>query len=87
MDCLAGRKTAGRTTGDVRVNGHPQLFSTFARVSGYCEQASHPPPLPSMPSRPGSGPAQLLLPKIEIASAAGIPPQLWSAWTVPTASD
>lgn len=42
MDCLAGRKTAGRTTGDVRVNGHPQLFSTFARVSGYCEQASAP---------------------------------------------
>ncbi len=42
MDCLARRKTAGRTTGDVRVNGHPQLFSTFARVSGYCEQASSP---------------------------------------------
>lgn len=42
MDCLAGRKTAGRTTGDVRVNGHLQLFSTFARVSGYCEQASAP---------------------------------------------
>ena len=42
MDCLAGRKTAGRTTGDVRFNGHPQVFSTFARVSGYCEQASAP---------------------------------------------
>ncbi len=38
MDCLAGRKTAGRITGDVRVNGHPQVFSTFARISGYCEQ-------------------------------------------------
>ena len=25
MDVLAGRKTAGHTTGDVRVNGHPQV--------------------------------------------------------------
>ncbi len=38
MDFLAGRKTAGRLAGDVRVNGHPQDFKTFARVSGYCEQ-------------------------------------------------
>lgn len=28
----------GRITGDVRVNGHPQSFATFARVSGYVEQ-------------------------------------------------
>jgi len=38
MDCLVGRKTAGHITGDVRVNGHPQVHSTFARISGYCEQ-------------------------------------------------
>ena len=36
QDVLAGRKTAGRTTGTIRVNGHPQDHRTFARVSG-CE--------------------------------------------------
>ncbi len=29
---------AGRTTGDIRVNGFPQDLRTFKRVSGYCEQ-------------------------------------------------
>jgi len=38
MDVLAGRKTAGRTSGDIRVNGHPQNHRTFARVAGYVEQ-------------------------------------------------
>lgn len=39
MDVLAGRKTAGRVTGDVRVNGHPKEQRTFTRISGYVEQA------------------------------------------------
>ena len=25
MDCISGRKNQGRITGDVRVNGHPQV--------------------------------------------------------------
>ena len=38
MDVLAGRKTGGRIQGDVRLNGHPKVQDTFARVSGYVEQ-------------------------------------------------
>ncbi len=38
MDVLAGRKTGGLTTGDIRVDGHPKDQATFARVAGYCEQ-------------------------------------------------
>ena len=38
MDVLACRKTFGRSTGDVRVNGFPQQPGAFARVSGYVEQ-------------------------------------------------
>ncbi|KAK9813535.1 hypothetical protein WJX73_005597 [Symbiochloris irregularis] len=38
MDCLAGRKTTGLITGEIRVNGHPWKAHTFARVSGYVEQ-------------------------------------------------
>lgn len=38
LDVLAGRKTGGTITGDVRVNGHPKDQATFARVSGYVEQ-------------------------------------------------
>ncbi|KAK9802906.1 hypothetical protein WJX73_004507 [Symbiochloris irregularis] len=38
MDCLAGRKTTGLITGEIRVNGHPWEVHTFARVSGYVEQ-------------------------------------------------
>jgi ABC-type multidrug transport system fused ATPase/permease subunit len=38
MDVLAGRKTGGTITGDIRVNGFPQDQATFARVAGYCEQ-------------------------------------------------
>ena len=45
MDVLACRKTVGRCTGDVRVNGFPQHPETFARITGYVEQedASHSP--------------------------------------------
>jgi ABC-type multidrug transport system ATPase subunit len=38
MDCLAGRKTSGNLTGDIRLNGHPKDAQTFARISGYVEQ-------------------------------------------------
>lgn len=38
MDVLAGRKTGGVITGDIRVNGHPKEDKTFAHVSGYVEQ-------------------------------------------------
>jgi len=39
MDVLAGRKTGGYIDGDVRISGYPKNQETFARVSGYCEQA------------------------------------------------
>ncbi|CAI5476817.1 unnamed protein product [Closterium sp. Yama58-4] len=39
MDVLAGRKTGGYIEGEVMVAGHPKVHSTFARVSGYCEQS------------------------------------------------
>lgn len=38
MDCLAGRKTMGRLTGDLRVNSFPKHQASFARYMGYCEQ-------------------------------------------------
>ncbi|KAJ3686419.1 hypothetical protein LUZ61_015583 [Rhynchospora tenuis] len=38
MDVLAGRKTGGYIEGDVRISGYPKNQSTFARISGYCEQ-------------------------------------------------
>ena len=38
MDVLAGRKTSGKITGDIRVAGFPKKQETFARVMGYCEQ-------------------------------------------------
>jgi ABC-type multidrug transport system ATPase subunit/ABC-type multidrug transport system permease subunit len=38
MDVLAGRKTGGRITGDIRVNGHPKESKTFSKISGYVEQ-------------------------------------------------
>nr|GEZ30703.1 plant PDR ABC transporter associated [Tanacetum cinerariifolium] len=38
MDVLAGRKTGGYTEGDIFILGYPKNQSTFARVSGYCEQ-------------------------------------------------
>lgn len=36
MDVLAGRKTVGRITGDVKVNGFPKEQATFAAIAG-CE--------------------------------------------------
>ncbi|KAD1313124.1 hypothetical protein E3N88_43026 [Mikania micrantha] len=38
MDVLAGRKTGGYTEGNIYIAGYPKNQSTFARVSGYCEQ-------------------------------------------------
>jgi ABC-type Mn2+/Zn2+ transport system ATPase subunit len=38
MDVIAGRKTSGRITGDILVNGHPQQFPGFRRRAGYAEQ-------------------------------------------------
>ncbi|KAG8380612.1 hypothetical protein BUALT_Bualt06G0033800 [Buddleja alternifolia] len=38
MDVLAGRKTGGYIEGNISISGYPKNQSTFARVSGYCEQ-------------------------------------------------
>ncbi|XP_076930284.1 ABC transporter G family member 39-like [Bidens hawaiensis] len=38
MDVLAGRKTGGCIQGNIFVSGHQKNKTTFARVSGYCEQ-------------------------------------------------
>ncbi|XP_022144645.1 pleiotropic drug resistance protein 2-like isoform X4 [Momordica charantia] len=38
MDVLAGRKTSGYIEGSIYISGYPKKQSTFARVSGYCEQ-------------------------------------------------
>ncbi|PIN08714.1 Pleiotropic drug resistance proteins (PDR1-15), ABC superfamily [Handroanthus impetiginosus] len=38
MDVLAGRKTGGYIEGTIIISGYPKNQSTFARVSGYCEQ-------------------------------------------------
>ncbi|KAE8651079.1 hypothetical protein Csa_001391 [Cucumis sativus] len=38
MDVLAGRKTRGYIEGSIHISGYPKKQSTFARVSGYCEQ-------------------------------------------------
>ncbi|MCD7447230.1 Pleiotropic drug resistance protein 2 [Datura stramonium] len=38
MDVLAGRKTGGYTDGSIIISGYPKKQSTFARISGYCEQ-------------------------------------------------
>ncbi|XP_050940092.1 ABC transporter G family member 39-like isoform X6 [Cucumis melo] len=38
LDVLAGRKTSGYIEGSIYVSGYPKKQSTFARVSGYCEQ-------------------------------------------------
>ncbi|KAG9146581.1 hypothetical protein Leryth_014602 [Lithospermum erythrorhizon] len=38
MDVLAGRKTGGYIEGSINISGYPKNQSTFARVSGYCEQ-------------------------------------------------
>ncbi|KAI3707559.1 hypothetical protein L6452_26185 [Arctium lappa] len=38
MDVLAGRKTGGYIEGNIFISGYQKNQSTFARVSGYCEQ-------------------------------------------------
>src|SRR5688572_353841 len=38
LDVLAGRKTAGKITGDIFVNGKPQDLHTFTHIAGYVEQ-------------------------------------------------
>nr|CCA19156.1 ATPbinding Cassette (ABC) Superfamily putative [Albugo laibachii Nc14] len=38
MDVLAGRKTGGKITGNIIVNGELKDPSTFSRIAGYCEQ-------------------------------------------------
>ncbi|KAL0412871.1 UNVERIFIED_CONTAM: Pleiotropic drug resistance protein 3 [Sesamum radiatum] len=38
LDVLSGRKTSGIVEGEIRIGGYPKVQSTFARVSGYCEQ-------------------------------------------------
>ncbi|XP_031737941.1 pleiotropic drug resistance protein 2 isoform X2 [Cucumis sativus] len=38
LDVLAGRKTSGYIEGSIYISGYPKKQSTFARVSGYCEQ-------------------------------------------------
>ncbi len=39
MDVVAGRKTVGRTTGSILVNGTPKTQGSWARQCGYVEQA------------------------------------------------
>ncbi|GFP99542.1 pleiotropic drug resistance protein 1 [Phtheirospermum japonicum] len=38
MDVLAGRKTGGYIEGNIKISGYPKNQTTFARISGYCEQ-------------------------------------------------
>jgi len=38
MDVISGRKTQGEIQGELLVNGHPKVQSSFARVMGYVEQ-------------------------------------------------
>lgn len=38
LDVLAGRKTSGCVEGEIIIGGYPKIQSTFARISGYCEQ-------------------------------------------------
>lgn len=35
LDVLAGRKTTGRISGDILINGYPKVQETFARISGW----------------------------------------------------
>ncbi|KMT06318.1 hypothetical protein BVRB_7g160010 [Beta vulgaris subsp. vulgaris] len=38
IDVLAGKKTRGYIEGSISVSGYPKNQTTFARISGYCEQ-------------------------------------------------
>jgi ABC-type multidrug transport system ATPase subunit len=39
LDVIAGYKTGGHITGDIRINGRPKDVATWQRTSGYCEQS------------------------------------------------
>uniref|UniRef100_A0A0E0JZB8 ABC transporter domain-containing protein n=1 Tax=Oryza punctata TaxID=4537 RepID=A0A0E0JZB8_ORYPU len=39
MDVVAGRKTSGTIEENITLSGYPKKQETFARISGYCEQA------------------------------------------------
>jgi ABC-type multidrug transport system ATPase subunit len=38
MDVISGRKTGGRISGDILVNGQPKEDERFRRLTGYVEQ-------------------------------------------------
>ena len=38
MDVIAGRKTAGKMSGQILLNGYPKDDATFNRLCGYVEQ-------------------------------------------------
>lgn len=38
LDVLAGIKNSGYIEGNITISGYPKKQSTFARISGYCEQ-------------------------------------------------
>ncbi|KAL8527700.1 hypothetical protein ACS0TY_005517 [Phlomoides rotata] len=38
LDVLSSRKTSGTIEGEIRIGGFPKVQTTFARISGYCEQ-------------------------------------------------
>ncbi|KAL8027252.1 hypothetical protein ABFX02_14G083200 [Erythranthe guttata] len=38
LDVLSGRKTTGTVEGQITIGGYPKVQTTFARISGYCEQ-------------------------------------------------
>ncbi|XP_051146776.1 pleiotropic drug resistance protein 3-like [Andrographis paniculata] len=38
LDVLSGRKTSGIVQGEIKIGGYPKVQTTFARISGYCEQ-------------------------------------------------
>ncbi|XP_051146777.1 pleiotropic drug resistance protein 3-like [Andrographis paniculata] len=38
LDILSGRKNIGNVQGKINIGGYPKVQSTFARISGYCEQ-------------------------------------------------
>jgi ABC-type glutathione transport system ATPase component len=40
MDVIAGRKTVGKITGDILVNGRPKDTQSFNHLTGYVEQVS-----------------------------------------------
>jgi ABC-type multidrug transport system fused ATPase/permease subunit len=41
LDVLAGYKTGGHISGDIRLNGHPKTDTSWRAIAGYCEQGKH----------------------------------------------